>query len=655
MYFPRNFRKQAGVQAKFVEEDESFEMFPPFHRGIPVVDVEKSIGKHRSNISSMRSALGMSEEAFSLIVLPAIRKFAEFVGTLPASESHHHRYVGGLIDHSIEVATYAARMASSQQWPTSGAPEDRNREVQAYRVAITLGALTHDAAKPLTDYVVTAVDGREPGCRWDPLKGGLMAWASECTASRYFLAWRGRRGGHHEKLGAVFFKDIFAPSLLAYLRRYSDVPFRTLFHALSGSHDHLDDRTRAVLRDADAESVRRERLAHAEVEMRGTAVPVLGYVREAVRDLVRRSWSQNRPGARVWVMREPSEPERVFLAWRDGAQDILGWLRAGNVPAAPRSPEELLQLLADHGELVTHDEPGGDRRRWWLAPNLLNDGRKRLLWLSAIELREPGLWLGQQMAVMPVEGRIRPDGVEATEPVSAKGEPGVDPDDDGRDAKTIVSEERAPDQEGSETWHQLLAHVQTTPTDGLCRVQDGMTLVAYPDALRGVSQTNAEAGPRFLRLAESLVQSGHVIPAAPGVIPIVLNDKRWLQLTPHAAEELNKGTVKQPQNAVPVATIPVGSQPSTVPHRDHSEHQPKPPKREVSQGPRARTNDGEPERYSLAHLDAAASVLQAEGLVYLEPPDAGDESAWGAAVRRWIAALPMVARIDRKNYSVVVA
>ena len=73
MYFPRNFRKQAGVQAKFVEEDESFEMFPPFHRGIPVVDVEKSIGKHRSNISSMRSALGMSEEAFSLIVLPAIR------------------------------------------------------------------------------------------------------------------------------------------------------------------------------------------------------------------------------------------------------------------------------------------------------------------------------------------------------------------------------------------------------------------------------------------------------------------------------------------------------------------------------------------------------------------------------------------------------
>ena len=50
---------------------------------------------------------------FECFWLTPLQRFAELAQLFPASENHHHAYAGGLLDHSLEAACYAARLRQS--------------------------------------------------------------------------------------------------------------------------------------------------------------------------------------------------------------------------------------------------------------------------------------------------------------------------------------------------------------------------------------------------------------------------------------------------------------------------------------------------------------------------------------------------------------
>ncbi|MBU4183580.1 MAG: TraI domain-containing protein, partial [Gammaproteobacteria bacterium] len=45
----------------------------------------------------------LSSQVWRRDLQPAVQRYAEYVQLMPASESHHHAHVGGLLAHTLEM------------------------------------------------------------------------------------------------------------------------------------------------------------------------------------------------------------------------------------------------------------------------------------------------------------------------------------------------------------------------------------------------------------------------------------------------------------------------------------------------------------------------------------------------------------------------
>lgn len=52
----------------------------------------------------------LSRDNFQQIYLNPIERYAELVQQFPASESHHHAYLGRLLDHGLELVAHALKL-----------------------------------------------------------------------------------------------------------------------------------------------------------------------------------------------------------------------------------------------------------------------------------------------------------------------------------------------------------------------------------------------------------------------------------------------------------------------------------------------------------------------------------------------------------------
>jgi hypothetical protein len=60
----------------------------------------------------------LSRRQFGSLYLAPLERYAELVQLFPASESHHHAYPGGMLDHGLEVFAYALKLRQSHLLPT---------------------------------------------------------------------------------------------------------------------------------------------------------------------------------------------------------------------------------------------------------------------------------------------------------------------------------------------------------------------------------------------------------------------------------------------------------------------------------------------------------------------------------------------------------
>ena len=82
-------------------------------------------------IQFIRQSTALPASLFERFWLIPIHRFAELAQLFPASENHHHSHAGGLLDHSLEAACYAARLRQSYLFPPDAAPEDQARSPNA--------------------------------------------------------------------------------------------------------------------------------------------------------------------------------------------------------------------------------------------------------------------------------------------------------------------------------------------------------------------------------------------------------------------------------------------------------------------------------------------------------------------------------------------
>ena len=70
----------------------------------------------------------VSDPVFRRDFIPAIRRYAEYVQLMPASEAHHHAHAGGLLAHTLEMVLAAMTWRNAHFLPTNAPVEQIDAE-----------------------------------------------------------------------------------------------------------------------------------------------------------------------------------------------------------------------------------------------------------------------------------------------------------------------------------------------------------------------------------------------------------------------------------------------------------------------------------------------------------------------------------------------
>jgi len=168
----------------------------------------------------------MSRPQFHELYLDPIRRYAELVQLLPASESQHHAYSGGMLDHGLEVVTYALKIRLSRLLPQGAPPEVQIIQTEAWNAALAYASLGANLGKIAIDLQVEYLDG----CAWHPWHGPL----TRPYRFRYRKDLEYRLRG---SASSLMIQQLLSRELLDWLSAFPELWASLIFH-WSGHSEH---------------------------------------------------------------------------------------------------------------------------------------------------------------------------------------------------------------------------------------------------------------------------------------------------------------------------------------------------------------------------------------------------------------------------------
>lgn len=299
----------------------------------------------------------VSREVYERDLLPALLRLAEFVQLLPASESHHHANVGGLLAHAMETVHHALVLRAGYVLPRDGGAEVVDAQRDYWTYAIFIGALLHDVGKPLTDLrVEMRLPQSSSPVRWLPLSGSML----ESRAEQYlvnFAPKAERDYGAHGKLGVVLMQRLVPASALAFLGR-CPAAFHELGQFLSG--DARQGVIAEIVSKADALSTKNN-LSSGNRARFATAknVPLVEQLMGALQEMLRHGGylPLNRDGAVGWVFdgsiwfvaKRLADTTREFIVSRAGED--------AGIPGENKN-DRLFDTWQEYGQLMPNPATG---------------------------------------------------------------------------------------------------------------------------------------------------------------------------------------------------------------------------------------------------------------------------------------------------------
>lgn len=340
--------------------------YPPYQEGYPGgVPGQWFMRNYQHELyDRIIHSVGMPANELKLYVEPILVNFAELAHMLPASENHHHSGPGGLLRHSLEVASLTLDGCLTTAFDTNETPARRSMRLRRWYVAGIAAGLLHDAGKPLTDIRATDFEGNN---QWIYAQETLHEWSARHKLARYFLHWNSNRHGNHVQVSVAQATRIIPPAVQAWLIEGGHDIYEALLNAISGAGSSP---LTELVKWADSASTKRD-LNRGSNNGGGhaTGVPVPRLVSDAMlRLLSDGTWKINTPAGRVWVA-----TDGVYIAWNQGAQEIVSMLVDDGVVAIPRSPDTLIGTLVDHG--IAERAPSGELH-WLVTPHLLRKNGK---------------------------------------------------------------------------------------------------------------------------------------------------------------------------------------------------------------------------------------------------------------------------------------
>lgn len=295
-------------------------------------------------IQFIRQSTALPASLFERFWLIPIYRFVELAQLFPASENHHHSHAGGLLDHSLEAACYAARLRQSYLFPPDAAPEDQAAQSERWTTVIIYAALLHDLGKLITDIEVEDISGQ----RWFPWHGPLtQPYRFRYLPQRDYL--------RHPAAAALLLTQLLPPESLDWLAADA-AALSTLLHCLNGQYQYAG-LAGELVQKADRASVAFNLGGDPVKAIHRPQTSLPQQIIAALRDLLANEFRLNNPngGSDGWLTEEA-----LWLVSKNAADAVRGWLLRQGIDAVPQHNVRLFDEMQAHQLLI----PGEDKAIW---------------------------------------------------------------------------------------------------------------------------------------------------------------------------------------------------------------------------------------------------------------------------------------------------
>lgn len=168
----------------------------------------------------------LSRGQFAVLYHAPLQRFAELVQQFPASESHHHAYPGGMLDHGLEIVAYALKLRQSYLLPTGASPETQVAQAEAWTAGSAYAALLHDTGKIAVDLHVEYADGSQ----WHP-------WHGPPSRPYRFRYVKDREYRLHSAATGLIYSTLLDRDILDWLSGFPNL-WSSLIYAFAGQYEH---------------------------------------------------------------------------------------------------------------------------------------------------------------------------------------------------------------------------------------------------------------------------------------------------------------------------------------------------------------------------------------------------------------------------------
>ncbi|GBC57190.1 pyruvate/2-oxoglutarate dehydrogenase complex, dihydrolipoamide acyltransferase (E2) component, and related enzymes [Stutzerimonas stutzeri] len=324
----------------------------------PAVDLPKGLMRPESAASLLATPrrqklmehiwqrTSLSRQQFATLYRTPLERYAELVQAFPASEAHHHAYLGGMLDHGLEIVAYSLKLRQSHLLPVGASPEDQAAQAEAWTAAVAYAALLHDIGKVAVDLHVELADGST----WHPWHGPLR--------QPYRFRYRDDREYRlHSAATGLLYRQLLDRDLLDWLSGYPSL-WAPLLYVLAGQYEHAGVLGELVVQ-ADRASVAQELGGDPA---RAMAAPKHSLQRKLVnglRYLLKEELKLNQPEASDGWLTE----DALWLVSKTVSDKLRAHLLSQGVDGIPANNTAVFNVLQDHRML----QPTAEGKAIWRA------------------------------------------------------------------------------------------------------------------------------------------------------------------------------------------------------------------------------------------------------------------------------------------------
>ncbi|MEZ8959589.1 MobH family relaxase [Vibrio lentus] len=342
--------------------------------------------KHQQFIEEVRLCTAIPRNDWETLYLPMFDNVARYVQNLPASAAHHHSGIGGLLEHSLEIAMYSARVTRGVTFTTNGQEVQVGELAQVYIYAVVSGALIHDLGKLITDLdVLVEIEGKQ--IKWNPVLGPMPIGAKY----KFSMNHDSQRARHdHEHASPLLARAIIPSKGLRWLSELNTNLYRMWLSTISGHGKSFGAEVYDAIHLGDIQSAKKsmqsgalgQRAVSAQSGKHQQSITIDTNVPDSVNDISQAPtasgdryfhepfityWSDlilsnsvklNCPGAYAWIT-----DSHIFLISPKAINNAVEHIKAlGQIPAK-QTDLQVLSRLKEHNaiECLDQDNPSHTR------------------------------------------------------------------------------------------------------------------------------------------------------------------------------------------------------------------------------------------------------------------------------------------------------